>query len=282
MPAEEGNDLKSLPAFRPDAHRRRKGPIVPDEKHSFGFFSYQFPGCNMCNVTVDEVIPRTCQRRLGDNGNICGLEDYYGDDDVEELEVEDFPNTIHVAHPCDPPRKKGAIEIELDELIGNTGDLFAAQGWDVAHLRGDRYSVNGRKVRIFLLPEGTPVPDFSHNTRRFGPAAKMAAGVMVHDGPLRQPLLDYLNQTGKNEHYDARGTENPVEVSGQAKRLEYSVPPKALGDRIQAMKEATTQAQTRRKVASKEREQICTNPILLESQLNGSIKTPALFGTRVG
>eukprot|EP00971_Amphidinium_carterae_P085310 1687597-Amphidinium_carterae.1 len=35
----------------------------------------------------------------------------------------------------------------------------------------------------------------------------------VVDGPLRQPLMDYLLHTGKNEVYDTKGLENPSEVS---------------------------------------------------------------------
>jgi hypothetical protein len=209
---------------------------------------------------------------------VCGLNEY-DDEDVEELDVEDL-HRIRASHACDAPRK-GSVQSEVDDLIYNTGDLFTTEGFDVAHYRGDRYSINGRKVRIFILPEGTPIPDCSHNKARFGQAAEMAAGVMVHDGPLRQPLLDYICQTGKNEHYDRRGTENPVEVSGHAKKLEYSVAPKALGDRIHAMKEATAQADMRRKTASAEQQFLYSTPVALETPANGTTNGGALFGARV-
>merc|ERR1711879_590490 len=77
-----------------------------------------------------------------------------------------------------------------------------------------------------------------------------ASRIMVNDGPLRQPLMDYLLQTGRNEHYDARGTENPEAVTGNGRSLEFTHTPYSAGDRIEAMKHATQQAEVRRRCSS--------------------------------
>jgi hypothetical protein len=232
-------------------------------------------------VSSDEVIPIQvlANRRLGDcsGKEICGLEDGECDEDIEELDVDEL-DLVRASHACEH-YVKGAVEIKMDALIDSFDDLFEIEGWELEHIRVDRYKINGRKVRIFLLPAGTPIPEYGHNTRKYDyEVAQKCSMVMVHDGPLRQPLLDYMAQSGKNEHYDARGTENPVAVSGHAKRLEYSVDQAALGDRIHAMKAATAQATARRKVTATERD-IYSTPIALDGA--GSLRTPSLFGHRV-
>jgi len=238
----------------------------------------------MCNTISGEDIvpPRLNSKRLGDcsGKEICGLEDNgEADEDIEELDVDEL-ELVRASHACDGPREKGAVELKMDALIDSIDDLIQDEGWEIEHVRTDRYRINARKVRIFLLPGGTPIPEYGHYTRSFGlDVAQKASMVMVHDGPLRQPLLDYMSQSGKNEHYDARGTENPVAVSGHAKRLEYAVETAALGDRIEAMKAATSQASARRNATHTERNNLYSTPLALDGSV-ASLRTPTpnLFG----
>merc|ERR1719313_1907533 len=45
------------------------------------------------------------------------------------------------------------IDQELNDFIWSTGSLFADRGWELVHVRSpDRYTINGRPIRIFLLP----------------------------------------------------------------------------------------------------------------------------------
>lgn len=75
---------------------------------------------------------------------------------------------------------------------------------------------------------------------------------MVEDGPLRQPLLDYLMETGRNEQYDIRGIESHGAAS-HAGMLSFMVESQAStrgsGDdqKISAMKQATLQAEMRQR-----------------------------------
>lgn len=231
----------------------------------------------MCHTVSDntEVIPTQMDRKLGDCSakDMCDIGEV--DEDIEELEVDEL-ELVGASHACDAPRLKGAVELKMDSLIDHFGDTFEVQGWDIVHLRSDRYKMNGRKIRVFLLPSGTPIPEYSHSTRTYGrEIADKTSMVMVHDGPLRQPLLDYLSQSGKNEHYDARGTENPVEVSGHARKLEYAVTKHALGDRIHAMKAATSQAVARRKATHDD-----VNLQAIPASINSNLRLPNLFGQR--
>merc|ERR1711957_131961 len=89
--------------------------------------------------------------------------------------------------------------------------------------------------------------DFSHLVKLVGEgSAKLASRILVNDGPLRQPLLDYMMQTGSNEHYDTQGTENPEQVTGLGKHMSFARPGGPDDDRLQAMKDATAQANFRR------------------------------------
>lgn len=242
------------PRWRPEAHRRRGA----NSGNNSACFSDQLFGCTLCTVNDNDIVPRAGVRRLGgawdameDPSYDLVDEDPDTDSGLEEAELEALERKSGLKSMA--YSRSASIEEELEALIWNTGDLFATQGWDLVHSNGDYYLINGRKVRIFLLPSGTPLPDASHWAPRIGPAsAQMAASIMVHDGPLRQPLLDYLMQTGKNEHYDARGTENPAAVTGMARNLDFAVPATQIGDRIGAMKHATVQADLRRRAASGE------------------------------
>lgn len=60
------------------------------------------------------------------------------------------------------------------------------------------YTVNGRPVVVYVVP---------------GKKEKDAATLMIRDGPLTQPLIDYVFQTGKNEDYES------LAFDGQAIRL---------------------------------------------------------------
>lgn len=244
-------DEEAPPKFRPNQHRLRKPPAWDNAFEVFGHFSQQLFGCTIC--TVDGSTDY--QLRMNEYSADCGDEagkDYYedfllcdydeSDDDLTERKVQ----------------KSEADQI-LKSLLWNNADLFDSEGWKIIPKREpNRYNIQDRLVRIFLLPEGTKVKDYSHHLGIIDEeSASQAARIMVQDGPLKQPLLDYLRQTGKNEHYDARGTENPVGVSGMAKLYESPIPRAALGDvrnngtftgsRIDAMKAASVQATVRRK-----------------------------------
>jgi len=140
------------------------------------------------------------------------------------------------------------LEAMMDDLCNLRSELFAEKGWEIHHLEDDMYSINDRSVRLFLLPATFPLPDCRHLSNKLGPGTThLAAGIMVHDGPLRQPLFDYLVVTGINEHYDARGTENPSAVTGYARSLSLSL--YDTDDRIDAMRHATAVADMRQRAA---------------------------------
>jgi hypothetical protein len=235
---------------------------------------------------------RTC-RGSGDNRRNCGVDQFFGcgvtcagndklsceanprcgplwaDDDQDSgLEEDDwnlddsdqpswaFPVLSYggLSGMSKKPAGVASIEEALQALKENAGNLFAEGEWDVTHKCGDRYTINSRTIRIFLLPKGTTPRDFSHISRIIGAGpAEQASRIMVHDGPLKQPLLDYLMQTGLNEHYDRRGTENPVAVTGKARYMEFAVPAKAMADRQEAMRHAAAQADARRRTDAAER-----------------------------
>lgn len=253
------------PRWRPDQHRNRKAPLCDETYRTFSELSEQFFGCTICTVNDSDFMHRSYSiSRYEAESDAAGPEDFDG---LDEDDPDDHGLFSHFfdkglrGMEKKKPGMRASVEEELKSLMWSTGDLFTEKGWEIEHVRShDRFSINGREVRIFVLPPGTPLSDFSHHTRMIGlGTAQKAAHIMVHDGPLRQPLLDYLFQTGKNEHYDARGTENPVAVTGLARNLEFSVPDAALGDRIDAMKHATAQADERRMWSSKSEKERVSN-----------------------
>lgn len=264
-PPEVGRQVQAPPIWRPDQPRLQREPVSDpaDEAASVSKSLFGCTGC--CTVSDNDILSWVDVRRLGMDDTVQDGEDC-DDVNLEDAESDDCDwkllgnNSLYsgLGGMHDKQQGQAGIREELKSLAWLTGDLFESEGWDIIQVSGesgDRFKINGRKVRIFLLPEGTPLKDHSHHSRRFGaPTAKKAAHIMVHDGPLKQPLLDYLMQTGKNEHYDARGTENPVAVTGEARKMEFKVPATALDDRIDAMKHATAQASARRRSANDERE----------------------------
>jgi len=255
-----------LPRWRPDQHRNRTTPLCDETYRTFSQLSEQFFGCTICAVNDGDFMHRSYSiSRYEAESDAPGPEDFDGldedDPDDHGMFSHFFDNGLRGMEKKKKSGMRASVEEELKSLMWSTGDLFTEKGWEIEHVRShDRFSINGREVRIFVLPPGTPLSDFSHHTRMIGlGTAQKAAHIMVHDGPLRQPLLDYLFQTGTNEHYDARGTENPVAVTGLARNLEFSVPDAALGDRIDAMKHATAQADERRLWSSKSQKERVSN-----------------------
>jgi len=258
-------------------------PRTNGRNRGISCLSEQLFGCTICTVNDSEIRPPGI-RRIGnawvpdqgvgdsevEDGSYFGESDEDPLDDGDASQIEDLRtcgggaphqptprskrhgasrSPAHVVSTLDAKSKAGErqLEEELEALIWSTGDLFVSRGWDLVHSRDDRYTMNGRGIRLFLLPLGIPAPDSVHLANTVGvDAAQRAGRIMVNDGPLRQPLLDYLLQTGHNEHYDARGTENSAAVTGAAKHLEFNPPP--YGDRIEAMRHATQQADMRRRI----------------------------------
>lgn len=148
---------------------------------------------------------------------------------------------------CSPTDEVKSLMADLMLL---RADVFAERGWDVEYLQDDVYCVNDRAVRIFLLPAGIPPPECKHISKVLGAGtAHMAGGIMVQDGPLCQPLWDYLLQTGLNEQYDEQGTENPSAVTGAARNLDCGFPRWGSHERIDAMRCAVVEAEIRQRVA---------------------------------
>jgi len=261
--------VQTHPRWRPD----QQMPVF-DPAHKAISFTEQLFGCTACCAVGDNDVPICINIQqfgldeIGQDGEdwdelFCRMEDMERTESSPTESEEHYSKLIGnnglrgMNNTSEGSRQKADIQEELESLAESTGDLFEAQGWDIVQVSDDRFDINGRKVRIFLLPRGTPLKDYSLHSRRFGPpTAQRAAHIMVHDGPLKQPLLDYLMQTGLNEHYDARGTENPVAVTGEARKIEFEVPATALGSamsedsRLDAMKHATAQAVVRRKSAA--------------------------------
>jgi hypothetical protein len=144
-------------------------------------------------------------------------------------------------------------DAELQELQVKMRDLqcaFRALGFEIFHVKDDLYSINDRCIQLLLLPMGFPTPSCAHLSNVLDVRSQqLAAGVIVQDGPLQQPLFDYLLHTGINENYDARGTENPWGVTGRARTHTFYAP--QTNDRIDAMTIATAQSAIRRQVERK-------------------------------
>jgi len=123
----------------------------------------------------------------------------------------------------EPTSSFSNIELELEELMENSGDVFDRSGLEIRHHHDDHYFIN-----------------------------EMNNIILVQDGPMWQPLVDYVLQTGMNELYDFCGTQNPVEVVGAARNFSFE-PSTALEDRFAAMRFATAEANIRINAANTEK-----------------------------
>jgi len=160
--------------------------------------------------------------------------------------VQTLPSTPSTPLRSSPSQDNLAKALEA--VLWSCGDIFVTRGWEVTHISGDRYSINGRNVKLTTHSAGN-IAVFSHNAEITGlDVAERAAQILVCDGSLRQPLLDYLLQNGKNESYDQRGTENVAGATGLGKYLDFNVAP--TGDRIVEMNQATFQAQARQRAGA--------------------------------
>jgi len=180
-----------------------------------------------------------------------------GNEDSEDESCADDTGRASTAVLATGPHSKGAsqngispevdaLQNEVEALLWSAGDIFASKGWELGSIGGGRYRLNGRAIKLLLLPLGAPLPYFTHIAPMLGfDVAERAARLTVCDGSLRQPLLDYLLGTGQNESYDQRGTENPMGVSGAGQFLDFNVA--ETGDRLIEMKHATIQAAIRRR-----------------------------------
>lgn len=211
-----------------------------------------------------------------------------GNDSEDESYAEDngcppmaVPATVpqHAgANPLVRNAEEDALQREVEALLWNAGDIFASKGWELGPIGGGRYRLNGRGIKLSLLPLGAPLPYFTHIAPGVGfDVAERAARLTVCDGSLRQPLLDYLLGTGQNESYDQRGTENPMGVSGAGQYLDFNVA--ETGDRLIEMKHATIQAAIRRRAGGGAEAPGMTalqadGAKLLEGKTGGSVALP--------
>merc|ERR1719321_1154147 len=102
---------------------------------------------------------------------------------------------------------------------------------------------------MFLLPSIVSQPSYEHLSKHLrNDVVHRASRIIVVDGPLHQPILDYLFHSGINEHYESAGTENTTSPGWLGKALEFQVPPMHPEDRISAMRQAAAQAEYRRQV----------------------------------
>lgn len=182
-------------------------------------------------------------------------------------------------HPGKEQRDRKHYEghefVLMSDIMNLHQELLTENGWKLAHIDGDHYLVNGRKVRISSpLAMWTAAPEWEHLSSKLGPGtAKMASGLMVNDGPLQQSLFDYLMQTGKNEYYDTRGTENRGVLTGAAKNLEFLVPETVLCDRHEAMRAAKAQANLRQATSDAEIEERVKNDLVVPLALKPRTRT---------
>lgn len=231
-----------------------------------------FGGCTICTVSEDEIIrPRAEFERVdkhwepGDllcstSDRRCGAkttEEYIeeleettsigegGDDSISEIESARYQGPPGLIRRNLDGSQDTPLLRELEALMRFAGEFFASGGWLLEATGGDRFRFNGRGVKLSMRHPGLPPPPFQHLLKATSyETAERAAHFTVCDGSLRQPLLDYLMQTGKNESYDERGTENIAVVEGAGKFLDFNIA--GTEDRILEMRSATIQADMRR------------------------------------
>lgn len=236
-------------------------------------------GCSICLVDDEVNIDRIRRQWDRADGILCVQRERTDLDDMVEDESEDTTSagdTTERTEEEDSVQKRPSatsdgkatggprcgLQREVEALLWSASDAFAARGWSVVHVEDDCYVIEQRGVRLTLLPARASAPCFAHLVASFGrEVAERGARLTVKDGPLAQPLLDYLLQTGLNESYDQRGTENPGGVTGAAKFLDFVAAPTGPapavldldideGDRLASMKQATMEAEVRRRAGS--------------------------------
>eukprot|EP00397_Hematodinium_sp_SG-2012_P013714 GEMP01013934.1.p1 GENE.GEMP01013934.1~~GEMP01013934.1.p1 ORF type:complete len:590 (+),score=139.90 GEMP01013934.1:90-1859(+) len=108
-----------------------------------------------------------------------------------------------------------------------------------------------------LLPEKTkaivtrPLDDGTAfiNGRKIHLSLNMEEGIIVTDGPLKQPLADYITDSGKNQEYDVPERTSALDAISARDRTSFEeVFP---SDRKEAMKVAVLEADTREALARK-------------------------------
>mmetsp|Transcript_12323 Transcript_12323/g.27985 ORF Transcript_12323/g.27985 Transcript_12323/m.27985 type:complete len:249 (-) Transcript_12323:108-854(-) len=239
--------LQTLPQVRNSIMKAASWTSVSDAGDSssgdwiprlFCLPEHVFSGCMVCNPddTTFECKPRARWTSLQ---AAIAIDPDDGSDFEEGMEFEVEQGKVMVSSevvlPPDP---------QLDREIEEMQPIFASHDWTINHRADDRWVVNGRSVRLFRLPEGIPKPSVRHIEKRFPPdVAQHAVRIMVNDGPLMQPILDYLLGSGQNEHYDHRGSSNPGAVRGFGRGVEMAGNP---SDRLEAMRLASLEASVRR------------------------------------
>lgn len=194
-------------------------------------------GCSTC--TTEGAAGRRGFHRVADAWNA-------DDADPDSSEEEG-------GHAESVPDKVDVVLRLIDQGPGSQNrQFFSSRGWVVKNVGGDRYRINERDVRLILVPTGKPIQDFRHLQDVVGWAtAKRSARILIQDGPLRQPLLDYLFETGKNESYEKISTE----FVGHERLVSFAMKGTPLHgadeeSKLQAMRTATSQANERQKRAS--------------------------------
>lgn len=130
-----------------------------------------------------------------------------------------------------------AVEVEMTDLCRMHPEI--AEKNSIMRISAGRYLINGRELSIHVV---TVEKDAGSSTEIVG------ADLVVHDGPLTQPFLDYMFNTGLNEHYDLPDGEvahrvNPLFQLAQRLELNYDKGmPYAPFDRIAAMNLARYEA----------------------------------------
>lgn len=206
-----------------------------------------------------------CYVHRDEDGNIrpCSGEDaedsdvFFENGDGVVMHLGDLLGSAGFGPPTgglrEPTSSFSNIELELEELMENSGDVFDRSGLEIRHHHDDHYFINDRSVRLLVLTRSAAKLDLDHYPKILGKFAKeMNNIILVQDGPMWQPLVDYVLQTGMNELYDFCGTQNPVEVVGAARNFSFE-PSTALEDRFAAMRFATAEANIRISVANNEK-----------------------------
>jgi len=220
-PNENGEDLPSVPSFSMHAARE---PKLHSDAYPENIWSEKVKSAGLADMEL--------KNRNTENAFLSGTSE---------------------AESSEPGSPSSDVIYMMDDIMNIHGDILAEYGSKVTHVKGDFYNVNHRKVQISCTPAGAK---WQHLSGKIGSSlAKMASVLIVHDGPLHQPLFDYLLQTGLNEAYDSRGTLNSFALTGVAKNLEFAVPAEADiykasdGDRLEAMGHAKAQADARKRVS---------------------------------
>jgi len=239
------------------------------------FLDQLLGGCRVCS----HQNPHDSELRIAPlrcDNNVCMGDDYDG---IEQIEVDDGSSSsangrtreMHLGRGREAQLKtkvelKGAgvtmnkepvceaLQNEADWLLWASGDLFRRNRWDLVSLGGNRYGLKGRVVSLCLLPPGDEVsPSFHLQKVVPEEVAYRAAQIIVIDGPLRQPILDYLLQTGVNEQWNSIGTENTLSnVHNIHKNVDFLETPQIHPeDRITAMTFATYHADVRHQATEK-------------------------------